>query len=356
MTQPVVSVIMPVLNEEKYLAAAIESVLNQTFKDFELLIISENDTSRESLRIISRYRDDRIRHIHNSKRLGLIRSLNAAITRAKGHYIARFDADDINLPHRFEKQLNFLNRYSDVGVVGARYDIIDSAGRVIWRPRPTLARGLIKWRLLFGDCAVAHPSVMVRSEVYNQLGGYSATALYVEDYELWTRAVEITEVANMPDTLVLLRAHAASVSHAHESEQLQRTLSISRDKLSRMFQEEVPSLYLDAIMLHRLRNGKDALAAASWMHSRCFDFLGKQHMPTEDEKSIRAFTARKLYPLALMCLTKWPRYSVRISQLVFELDPVGSTQLWLDFMGRAAKYPIKFIHRSLTRIQPANTT
>jgi hypothetical protein len=282
--------------------------------------------------------------------------LNAAIAHAKGRYIAPFDSDDVNLPYRFEKQVNFLNAHSDVGVVGARYDVIDSAGRVLLRPSPTLERGLIKWRLLFGECAIAHSSVMVRSEVYRRLGGYDPTALYGEDYELWTRAVEITEIANMRDRLVLLRAHAASVSHVHESEQQQMGLSISRDRLSRMLREEVPSHYLETIMLHRLRNGKDTLAAASWMYSRCLDFLSKQDMPTEDKKSVRTFTARKLYPLALMCARKWPRCSMRIWQLIFELDPVRSTQLWLSFVVRIAEYPVKFSYRSLTRIQPINTT
>lgn len=337
---------MPVFNYEQYLQAAIESVLNQTFKNFEFLIISEHGTSEESLGIISRYQDHRIRHIHNSRRLGLVGSLNVGIAEASGTYIARFDADDFNLATRFEKQVNFLSAHPKVGVLGSRYDVMDREGKVIWRPKATTDVNLVKWRMILGECAVAHPSVMVRTEIYRRLGGYKPSALHVEDYELWTRAIEITQIANLSDTLLRLRAHSLSTSHAHEADQLARTLSIAERKLTEKFGKQVPQHYLDIVMLHRLRDEQETFAAASWMFDRCKEYITKEDMPRKGQKAIRAYTARKLYPVALICLKKWPHTSVKICRLIFELDPVGSTRLWMDLLTRIAKYPLKSVLRS----------
>ncbi|MGA2790380.1 MAG: glycosyltransferase [Candidatus Bathyarchaeia archaeon] len=346
---PTVTVLMPVLNEEKYLPASIESVLNQTFTDFELLIISEHGTSEESLRIIRTYGDDRIRHIHNSARMGLARSRNIGVTNAKGRYVAVSDADDVNLPCRFEKQVEFLDAHSDVGVVGSRYDIIDEEDKVIERPKPALERGLIKWRLLLGDCPLAHSSVMVRRSVYVQLGGYNPDLPYCEDYELWVRALEVTKIANMPETLQQHRRNRMSVSYAHQLGMQQTTLSISQWALSSSLGGDVPRRYFDTIMLHRPLDGRDTFGAASWMLGRCLEYLVKEQMPKSDRRSVRAYTAQKLSPLALMCLRKWPAYSIRIWRLILELDPALFPQVWYDLMARIVKYPLKSLGRSLSR-------
>jgi glycosyltransferase involved in cell wall biosynthesis len=342
---------MRVLDNEQYLSSSLESVLNQTFTDFELLVISEYDTNRESLQIIDSYHDPRIRHIHNPVRLGLVRSLNVGLTNAKGRYIAPFDADDVNFPLRFEKQVEFLDDHHEVGVLGARYDIINEEGKVTETPKPTLETELIKWRLLFGECAVAHSSVMVRREVYSELGGYNPEVHYGEDYELWVRAIEVTQIANLPDTLLQLRRHSTRVSIAHELEQQQNTRSISQRALSSTFGVEVPFHYLDVIMFHRPVGGSDTVEAARWMSKRCREYVLKSQMQRKDKNSIRAFTAKKLYPLALICAWKWPSDSARIWRLILELDPIGSTWLWLDLLTRTAAYPVKLILRGLSPAQ-----
>ena len=344
---PVVSVVMRVFDNEQYLSSSIESVLNQTFPDFELLIISEYDTSQESLRIIDSYRDERIRHIHNAVRLGLVRSLNEGLTNANGRYVAPFDCDDVNSPLRFEKQLRFLDEHPEVGVLGTRYDVINEEGRVIERPKPTLETELNKWRLLFGECVVAHSSAMVRREVFSKLGGYNPDVHYGEDYELWVRSLSVTHIANLPDTLLQLRKHTMRVSIAHELAQQQITLSISQRALSSTFGVEVPIHYLDVIMSHRIVDGKDTFEVATWMFERCREYVLKNNMRKKDENSIRAFTAKKLYPLALMCTRKWPSYSAGIWRLILELDPVGSTRLTTDLLRRMAVYPLKLARRSL---------
>lgn len=345
MQPPLVSVVMPVFDNEQYLSIAIESVLNQTLKDFEFLVISEYGTSQESLEIISQYKDPRIRHIHNSERLGLAQSLNRGIAQASGRYIARFDADDINLPTRFEKQVNFLNAHSEVGVLGARYDMVDKDGRVLLTPKPTTEINLIRWRMYFGECAVAHPTVMVRSDIYRQLGGYDPKALVSEDFELWTRALEITEITNLPDILLRLRVHTRSASHVHETEGLARTLFITRSKLTEKFGEQVPQRYLDVIMLHRVREAEEAFDASLWMVNHCQNYLTSQNIPNKGTRAIRAFTAEKLYPVALICLRKRLLTSMKIWRLIFELDPIGSRRFMLDLSTRIVKHTLKSVLR-----------
>ncbi len=200
----VVSVIMAIYDGQAYLQyidTAIESLLNQTFTNFELLIATDESTNPGIINAIESHTDKRIRRIHvPGNRNGLVRLLNGALANASGQYVVRFDADDENLPYRLERQVRFLDKHSSIGIVGSGYDIIDSAGRVVERPQPTLGVALIKWKLLFCDNPLANSTVMGRRVVLSQLGGYNPEVLYCEDYELWIRALKLTQVTNMPDT------------------------------------------------------------------------------------------------------------------------------------------------------------
>lgn len=126
---PKVSVVMSVYNGEKYLPETIDSILNQTFKDFEFIIINDGSTDKTA-KILTSYDDPRIR-IFNQENMGLTKSLNRAISLAKGEYIARMDADDISYPERLKKQVDYLNKNPDIGLVGSKYIRIDKRGRKI---------------------------------------------------------------------------------------------------------------------------------------------------------------------------------------------------------------------------------
>jgi glycosyltransferase involved in cell wall biosynthesis len=212
LSTPRISVVMPVYNAEAFLAEALESVLNQTFQDFEYIVIDDGSTDN-SAGILERYarQDNRIRMMHQENR-GVIAALNRGCRLARGEYIARMDADDVSLPHRFERQVRYIERRPRIGIVGTWIHNVDRQGSVksSWRP-PTNPKTL-EWTHFFGVC-VAHPSVLMRQPVLDQLGFYRSGTAHIEDVDLWLRASRITEFANVPEILFKYRTWEGSVSY-----------------------------------------------------------------------------------------------------------------------------------------------
>lgn len=212
---PVISVVLPVYNGEKYLAEAIDSVLAQSFPDFELIIIDDGSTD-DSLRILQEYhhRDSRIRLVSRENR-GLVTTLNESIAIARGEWVARMDADDIALPQRLERQLQWL------GKTGA--DVVGSWARCFgsWDQRTTRVYQTdraIKMDMLFKSPFV-HPTVMMRTALIRKLG-YDKSAEKAEDYDLWVRAARSGWVmSNVPEVLLLYRKHASQTSAASSVKQ-----------------------------------------------------------------------------------------------------------------------------------------
>lgn len=205
---PKVSVIMPVYNGEKYLKESIESILNQTFSDFEFIIIDDCSTDR-SLKIIEEYNDSRIKLIRNEKNIGTTRSLNFGIGVAVGKYIARMDCDDVSMPERFEKQVLFLQKNRDIGVCGSWVETIGDVVGEVWKY--PVSSEEIKAYLLFASCIV-HPSVMIRKESLGSLR-YDDDFTNAQDYELWTRMTDSTIMSNFPEVLLKYRVNKKSQSN-----------------------------------------------------------------------------------------------------------------------------------------------
>ena len=205
-----VTVLMPVYNAGRFLGPAIESILQQTFRDFELLIV--NDASTDGCEEILRsFSDHRIRLLENKHNLGLANSLNRGLQVAAGELVARQDADDLSHPERLESQVEFLKAHPDIALVGTQAIIIDEFGRykrvLLDRPHEHLA---IKWDLLF-DNSFVHTSVMFRKTIVSDnLGGYDPSYAACEDYELWSRIAETCYVANLSRHLVSHRMHSSS--------------------------------------------------------------------------------------------------------------------------------------------------
>ena len=177
MTAPKVSVVMSVYNGERYLREAVESILNQTFIDFEFVIIDDGSTD-DTLGILERYTDPRIRLVKNGRNIGLTESLNRGIRLARGKYVARQDADDISLPERLSSQLLFLDKHRGIGLVGTSFDIIDSSGRLCEQVILPTDNETLQELLWVRNC-FCHGSVMMRKEYLDALG------------ELWQRSVEL---------------------------------------------------------------------------------------------------------------------------------------------------------------------
>ena len=203
---PKISVVMSVWNGEKYLREAIESILNQTFTDFEFLIVNDGSTD-SSFEIIQGYQDERIWVINNEKNIGLTKSLNKAIKQARGEYIARQDADDVSLPDRFEQQVEYFEEHPEVALLGTSAYKIDEQGKVLGRVIVPAKPG---GNLLKGN-QFNHGSTMLKREAVDRLGGYNELFRYVQDYELWLRMAKHYGVSNLTQILYKLRFHAGNI-------------------------------------------------------------------------------------------------------------------------------------------------
>ncbi|NJR60187.1 MAG: glycosyltransferase [Cyanobacteria bacterium CRU_2_1] len=216
---PTVSVLMPVYNAQKYVAQAIESILHQTFTDFELLIVDDGSSDR-SFRILKRYaaHDSRIRLLSRPNK-GFVKTLNEMIPLANGDLIARMDADDLSLPDRFAHQVEFLRQHPEVVCVGGFQDWIDEAGRILIDHQEAIENAEIQAQLLTGRTAINHPSAMMRRSALLQVGGYDESMYPAEDLDLWLRLGEIGKLANLPETVVYYRQHSRSISEQKQAEQ-----------------------------------------------------------------------------------------------------------------------------------------
>lgn len=210
---------MPVYNGQTYLREAIDSILNQSFTDFEFIII--NDGSKdETATILKTYSDSRIVIVHNEQNLGLIASLNKGITLAKSELIARMDADDIALPERLENQYNYFKKHSDCNIVGGNHNNLHEGK--ITKITNTYSSGQLKSILLFATCFI-HPCVMFKKSEFTY---YNHDYLHVEDYELWTRLALQSELGHCEYPLIIYRSHANQISQLHKSVQLASSASI----------------------------------------------------------------------------------------------------------------------------------
>lgn len=209
------SVIMPVFNSEHWLKEAIDSVLSQTFTDFELLIYDDG-SSDSSPEIIKGYRDPRIKLHSLERNRGLIYCLNLGLKDASGEYIARMDADDICKSQRFEKQISFLETNTETGICGTQISIIGSD----YRHRRPCSDDELRWWIFRGS-PFAHPSIMMRADlIRNNALCYSSSAYVAEDFDLWWRLAFHCKLANLNEILLDYRVHNAQESSAKSDAQL----------------------------------------------------------------------------------------------------------------------------------------
>ncbi|MCL4352883.1 MAG: glycosyltransferase [Patescibacteria group bacterium] len=207
--KPKVSVLLPVYNCEKFVAEAVESIFQQTFSDFEFLIINDGSTD-QTLKILHSFADPRLRIYSNKKNLGIVSSLNKGIEIARGQYIVRMDADDVSLPERIEMQVAYMDQNPNIGVCGTWFRTIgEKAGRLKTYP---VEPDEVKCALLFG-CPIAHPTTILRKTVLDQNHlKYNPTFLQAEDIEFWVRCSKYTQLANIPRVLFQHRVHDAKKS------------------------------------------------------------------------------------------------------------------------------------------------
>ena len=237
---PKVSVIMSVYNSSCYLQESIESILNQTFTDFEFIII--DDGSRDNTwEILTKYakQDQRIKLFSNQENIGLIESLNKGLKLATGEYIARQDADDISMPKRLKNQIMVLNAEPEVVLVSGNLELINSAGQTIDRFKRACDSKLVPWYMLFYNRVAGHSQVMYRKKSVVNLGGYSQGSHHAEDYELWCRLIKVGKIVIMPQILLKYRVHDKSVSAENHQQQLNCSLSVVQNNIQKLINQEI---------------------------------------------------------------------------------------------------------------------
>ncbi len=213
--KPLISIVMSAYNVEEYISQAIESILCQTFKDFELIIIDDHSTDN-TLGIIKDFvkKDPRIKIVNNRKNLKIAASLNKGIKLSKSEIIARMDPDDIAHPDRLRRQFNFLRNNPNIAVVGSNILVINPEGKLISkREYPTTSKELKK--VMFKYSPFAHPVIMFRKKVFDEFGGYDMKTVPCEDIALWFKIGSKYEFASIKKPLLKYRLIKTSGSHSN---------------------------------------------------------------------------------------------------------------------------------------------
>lgn len=210
---PKISVVMPVYNAQKYVGLAIESILSQTFKNFEFIIINDASTD-ETLSICEKFakKDPRIRIITNKKNLNIGDSLNVGIKAARAEYVARMDGDDISLPKRLDQQFRYLERNTNVAVVGCGMKVIDEVGKEIGTRKYSSDSTKLK-KSIFRYSPFAHPTTMFRKKAIIDAGLYSSAWSPTEDLHLWVRVGTKWDFSNLKNVLFKYRVYSDSQSN-----------------------------------------------------------------------------------------------------------------------------------------------
>ncbi|WP_138495940.1 glycosyltransferase family 2 protein [Paenibacillus pinistramenti] len=226
---PKITVLMPAYNTRKYIKDAVDSILNQSFKDFEFVIIDDCSTDG-TLEYLRGLKDPRIRLITHSSNKGLVYSLNEGLNMADGKYIARMDSDDISARHRFERQYAYMEEHPEVGVLGTYMTLYHNSQHI---PKPVTHEEICCWQLFY--CCMGHPTVFMRNSVMQKHKiRYNPDFLHAEDYEIWNRLSEVTRIENLPEYLFAYRMHKSQVSTSQHHVQNQTADNVRKSLLARL--------------------------------------------------------------------------------------------------------------------------
>ena len=237
---PKITVLMSVYNGERYLRESVDSILNQTYTDFEFIIIDDGSTD-STQSIIDEYaaKDKRIITMQNNQRIHLTKSLNLGLKKARGIYIARQDADDISLPERLKTQIEYMEKNSEVGILGTSAEYIDGIGKHIKISLKQTNRNIIGWELLFHNPLI-HSSVIFKSELVRSLGGYDEGFLRSQDYALWSKCSSFTIINKLPNILLKHRTRYKPIHNVINIEKIPTSIRIMHNNIQTLLNKSIP--------------------------------------------------------------------------------------------------------------------
>ena len=308
-----ISVLLPVYNAEKFLAETLDSLLRQTYIDFEVVAINDGSVD-DSLKILKRYAewDSRIK-VHTQQNQGLVKTLNKAATLAEGEFLARIDADDVALPRRFELQIKQLKKDSSIVLLGGGFDVMNEDGEILYHDAvPTNPTDLLN--AMYTRNPLAHGSIMMRTNAFQTSGGYSPDCGPTEDYDLWVRLSNIGKVAALKQTIFRWRVNSTGItstqSKAVESymdSNLQKYNSLRPYKIvKRSALKQRLNNYVETDLLHgnamKEKVLQDVINAAILLVKR------RQYLRAFTQLSITASTGRTGLRLTRQRLAKIAKY------------------------------------------------
>ena len=324
---PKISVVMSVYNGEKWLNEAIDSILNQTFKDFEFIIINDGSNDR-TYEILNSYNDKRLRIINHKSNRGLITRLNEGLDQSNGKYVARMDADDISLPERFKIQIDFLESNPDIGICGTSLNVFYSSSKKDnWMP-PT-DHDSIMCKMLFVN-VIYHPTVMMRSSLLNEYSlQYDKNMKHVEDYDFWVRCGEKFKLTNINNVLVKRRMHNNRIGIIYKKLQLEGSNQIRINQLKKL--NIIPSKS-EVITHQRIAINQQNLEKSQLVS--CRDWINKLHSSNNDTM---------IYPFDKFSKTLCDMWS----DLCFSSTRFGIWSLQLFFSAGFIKYKYLNVKRTV---------
>lgn len=293
---PVISVILPVYNAGEFLKEAIESLLAQTFADFELIAIDDGSTDTSPALLADFAKKDNRLHIHTQPNHGVAKALNTGLQLAEGKYVARMDADDISHPERFQKQIDFLEAHPETGLLGSAAAMIDANGRIQGTLDYPLTHFALQWSLCFYN-PIIHPSIMVLRETLLAAGGYRPDRPQAEDYDLFARLSLVTRLANLPERLLYLRKHGQNITLQNSAVHLETSAAISREMIRSISGQVVPICPLELAWKPRRVTDQDLNSLSRAIDAIYAHFLSKPDITSEEKNYIRRETALLLFRL-----------------------------------------------------------
>ncbi len=294
---PRVTVLMAVYNGERFLRQAIESILAQTFTDFELLIVDDGSTDRTP-DIIRSYRDPRIRVMRHESNRGVAYTRSCALPLARGEYVAVLDADDVSYPHRLETQVAYLDAHPDIVLLGSSCEYINEQGGIIHTVHVRSTDPLsIRWRLLFGNC-ITHSTVMYRSLRVLELGGYNDSVFAGEDYDLYVRLAVNHRIAQLDEVLVQHREHPCSLEQVEPAEVKRHFVWTTSRSISNLVGFSVPYEVAECLRGCQQDVSPEVLRRAYALTWTCLRTLAKTEiMDKRDHRKLFCFYLEKLTQL-----------------------------------------------------------
>ncbi len=283
---------MSVYNGEKYLKDAINSILSQSFRDFEFIIINDASTDKTA-DILKSYADKRIKIINNVVNIGLTKSLNKGISEARGIYIARMDADDISLQQRFAIQKRFLDEHQEIACVGTMTEVIDNQNNKTGQKSVINDSREIHFRSILAN-QIAHPTAMIRKEILNSVGNYNEDCYYAQDFELWSRICHSGfEITNIDKTLIRYRFHQESITQGgitkDKAYDFVKKIIMNNISNYMLIDENQTTIFLNSFHKHQINTIKELLAVLNILSKLQNKYIKKEKPDKQTTDKITSY-------------------------------------------------------------------